>query len=260
MSSESPTGTATSENGPPPRRLQRARPNGADLRRLQEDLREAQFPIALRGYDRDAVDRYVKDARHVIAELELSGSPEAAVRHALDEVSEETSGLLQRAYETAEEIQARSRAKADDRIQQAEREAQTLREEASREADEDREAAQREAAALRETARREASEVLEAARRESDDLLEAARRESAELRATAKRETGELRTATESRVEALERHAETVLRERRRLIDDMRAVAKEQLEIADAAAARFPQNGAAGDHAPPQPEGAERQA
>ena len=216
MRTESPT---ASENGPAPRRLQRSRPNGTDLRRRQENLREAEFPIALRGYDRDVVDRYVKEARAVIAELELSASPEAAVRNALDEVSEETSGLLQRAYETAEEIQARSRAKADDRIQQAEREAQ----------------------GLRAGAEHDAEATRDGARREADELLETARREAAELRANAKREVEQLRSTTEARVQELERHAETVWRERRRLIDDMRAVGKEQLEIAEAAMARFPQ-------------------
>jgi cell division septum initiation protein DivIVA len=217
--SEGPTSPAGSENGPSPRKYQRSRPNGADLRRLGENLREAHFPIALRGYDRDAVDRYVKEARRVITELELSASPEAAVRHALDEVSEETSGLLQRAYETAEEIQARSRAKADDRIQQAERDAESMCE-----------AAEREAEATRTDARREA-----------DELLETARRDAAELRAKVKGESEQLRTTTEARVQELERHVETVLRERRRLIDDMRAVGKEQLDIAEAATARFPQ-------------------
>ena len=205
-----PVEPPASENGPPPRRLQRSRPNGADLRRLGADLREAHFPIALRGYDREAVDRYVKEARHVITELELSSSPEAAVRNALDEVSEETSGLLQRAYETAEEIQARSREKADDRIQQAEREAQGTREAAASEAEATRGAAQREA----------------------NELLEKARREADELRAKTKREVDQLRTSTELHVQELERNAEAVWRDRRRLIDDMRAVAQEQLEIA----------------------------
>jgi cell division septum initiation protein DivIVA len=187
---------------------------------MQVELREANFPIALRGYDRDAVDRYVKEARRVIAELELSASPEAAVRNALDEVSEETSGLLQRAYETAEEIQARSRAKADDRIQQAEREGQAMRE-----------AAEQEAEATRSDGRREAQELLEAARREAE-----------ELRATVRREVEQLRAVTESRVQELERHADTVWRDRRRLLDDMRSIAQEQLEIAEAAMARFPQS------------------
>ena len=228
--------------------------NGVDLRRLQAELREADFPIALRGYDRDAVDRYVKEARRVLAELELSASPEAAVRHALDEVSEETSGLLQRAYETAEEIQARSRAKADDRIQQAERDAQALREAAEREAEELRNDARRETTDLVETARREVTDLVETARREANDLVETARREAGELRAKAKREVEQLRTSTETRVQELERHADTVGRERRRLLDDMRAVAQEQLEIAEAAMARFPQNGAAGGDQPaPEP-------
>ena len=217
--SESANGPAAGENGPPPRRFKTSRLNGTDLRRLQEDVREAQFPIALRGYERVAVDRYVKEARQVIAELELSGSPEAAVRNALDEVSEETSGLLQRAYETSEEIQARSRAKADDRIQQAERDAQ----------------------AMRAAAEREAEATRDGSRREANDLLESARREAEELRAKVKREVEQLRATTEARVGELERHAETVWRERRRLIDDMRAVAQEQLEIAEAAMARFPQ-------------------
>jgi hypothetical protein len=186
---------------------------------MQEEVREADFPIALRGYERTAVDRYVKEARRVIAELELSGSPEAAVRNALDEVSEETSGLLQRAYETSEEIAARSRSKADDRIQQAEREA----------------------GALREAAMSDAREVREAAERETQELRAAAMRDAQEMRATAKQEVEKLRAETEARVQELERNAETVWRERRRVIDDMRAVAQEQLEIAEAAMARFPQ-------------------
>jgi cell division septum initiation protein DivIVA len=236
--SERPAEPAPSTNGPATKRLQRTRMNGADLRRMGEELREANFPIALRGYDRDAVDRYVKEARRVIAELELSSSPEAAVRNALDEVSEETSGLLQRAYETAEEIQARSRAKADDRIQQAEREAEAMRENVAREVE-----------GLRDEARREANELVESARREAE-----------ELRAKARREAEQLRSATESRAQELERHADTVWRERRRLIDDMRTVAQEQLEIAEAAAARFPQNAAAGEQARPAVESAEQPA
>ena len=46
--------------------------------------------------------------------------------------------------------------------------------------------------------------------------------------------------AAEARVRELERDAETIWQERRRLIEDMSAVAQQQLEIAEAAAARFP--------------------
>jgi DivIVA domain-containing protein len=86
-------------------------------------VRDVDFPIALRGYDRDAVDDYVREVNRIIAELQVSRSPRSAIRHALDQVSEETFGILERAHETADEIAARSRVQADDRLQWAEREA-----------------------------------------------------------------------------------------------------------------------------------------
>ena len=92
-----------------------------------EEIRSISFPAAIRGYDRDAVDAYVERVNRLIAELEISRSPESAVKHAVAQVSEETRGILERAHETAEDITARSRAKADDRIQQAEREAEEIR-------------------------------------------------------------------------------------------------------------------------------------
>ena len=86
-------------------------------------VRDTSFPIALRGYDRDAVDAYVHEVNRIIAELQVGRSPQSAIRHALDQVSEETKGILERAHETADEITARSRSQADDRVQWAEREA-----------------------------------------------------------------------------------------------------------------------------------------
>jgi DivIVA domain-containing protein len=247
VATDSSTDPAGKENRLPTQRLSRSRLNDADRRRMQENLREVDFPIAMRGYDRAAVDRYVKEVNRVIAELELSSSPESAVRHALDEVSEETSGLLQRAYETSEEITARSRAKADDRIQQAEREAEAMREAAGRDARE-----------VRETAQREAEELRASAKQESEELRASAKQQSEELRASVNQQTQQLRAATEARVEELERNAEAVWRERRRLIEDMRSVAKEQLEIAEAAMARFPQTSAGAGAKQPATEGPEQ--
>ena len=86
-------------------------------------VRDASFPIVLRGYDREAVDAYVQEVNRIIAELQVGRSPQSAIRHALDQVSEETKGILERAHETADEITARSRSQADDRLQWAEREA-----------------------------------------------------------------------------------------------------------------------------------------
>jgi DivIVA domain-containing protein len=106
--------------------------------RAAQTARDVDFPLALRGYDRAAVDEYVEEVNRAIAELEISASPQSAIRHALEQVSEETSGLLQRAHETADEITARSRAQADDRLQRAQSEAEEVREVAAREAAETR--------------------------------------------------------------------------------------------------------------------------
>ena len=92
------------------------------------ELRDVQFSAALRGYDRDEVDRFVARVNQVLAELQITAAPESAIRHALKQVSEETQGILERAHETAEEITRRSRSQADDRLQQAEAEARGLRE------------------------------------------------------------------------------------------------------------------------------------
>jgi hypothetical protein len=90
------------------------------------------FPVALRGYDRIAVDAYVEHTTQLIAELQSTRSPEAAVRRALERVGEEISGILQRAHDTADEITARSRAEAEERLETARREGGELTAEAER--------------------------------------------------------------------------------------------------------------------------------
>src|SRR3954447_1489805 len=88
------------------------------------------FPVAMRGYDRAAVDAFLQEVVQMIADLESRQSQDSVVQRAIAEVGEETAGILQRAHETAEEIAARSRAQAEGRIQRAEREAELLRQEA----------------------------------------------------------------------------------------------------------------------------------
>lgn len=88
------------------------------------------FPLAVRGYDRHAVDAFVQEVLELVSELEGRQTRESVVQRALDEIGEETAGILQRAHETADEIAARSRAQAEGRIQRAEREADMLRQQA----------------------------------------------------------------------------------------------------------------------------------
>lgn len=84
---------------------------------------DVDFPIVLRGYDRIAVDAYVRQTSQLVAELQATRSPEAAVRRALERVGEEVSGILQRAHDTAEEITSQSRREAEDRLEAARQEA-----------------------------------------------------------------------------------------------------------------------------------------
>jgi cell division septum initiation protein DivIVA len=106
-------------------RFQRSQPGEASRR-----AREVDFPIVLRGYDRQLVDQYVEEMAQLLDSLEATQTRETVVQRALDEVGEQTSSILQRAHETAEEITARSRAKAEGRLQRAEREADLLRRDA----------------------------------------------------------------------------------------------------------------------------------
>jgi cell division initiation protein len=101
----------------------------APLRTLPDDpvaAVNADFPVGLRGYDRLAVDAYVQRTSQLVAELQATRSPEAAVRRALERVGEQISGILQRAHDTAEQITAQSRGEAEDRLEQARAEAREI--------------------------------------------------------------------------------------------------------------------------------------
>ncbi len=235
----------------PTPRFQSNRMTGAEREKTISDAREVRFPVALRGYDRAAVDRYVREVNRVIAELEISSSPEMAVRHALDEVSEETREILQRAHQSAEELTARSRARADERLEQAEQEAQEMRDTAQREAHELRETTQCEAEEMRAQAASEAAETRETATHEAEQVRQNADHEAQRLRTTAQREADDLRAATrreaeetiehaETRARELGHSAETIWRERRRLIEDVRGAGEQLVAIGDTESKRFP--------------------
>jgi cell division septum initiation protein DivIVA len=99
-------------------------------RSATERIANRDFPLAVRGYERSAVDAFVQEVLELVSELEGRQTRETVIQRALDEIGEETAGILQRAHETADEIAARSRAQAEGRIQRAEREADMLRQQA----------------------------------------------------------------------------------------------------------------------------------
>jgi cell division initiation protein len=136
-------------------------------------VRRADFPVVLRGYDRSAVDAYVAEVAQLVAELEATQLPQAAVQRALDEVGEETSEILKRAHTAAEEVTSRSRSEAAARLASAERDADLIRRDADdqiRTLDDDVRAIWHERQRLIEDLRQLAEDVLAL----SDDALDRA--------------------------------------------------------------------------------------
>ena len=102
----------------------------APTTRLPDDLGRVVsavgFPVAVRGYDRVAVDAYVRRMSQLVAELEATRSPERAVDRAVERVGEQIAGVLQRARDTAEQITAQSRREAEERLEVAGHEADEI--------------------------------------------------------------------------------------------------------------------------------------
>jgi DivIVA domain-containing protein len=139
-----------------------------------ERVRAVDFGVALRGYDRGAVDKYVAEVAQLVAELEATQTREGVVQRALAEVGEQTSGILQHAHDTAEEIAARSRSQAEGRLQRAEEEADQARQDADSYSQQTREEADRYSEQVVEDARRlweERQRLIEDLRQLADEVL-----------------------------------------------------------------------------------------
>jgi cell division septum initiation protein DivIVA len=200
------------------------------------EIRNPSFPGSRRSYDRRAVDAYVERVNRVIAELEVSSSPQAAVRHALDRVAEQVGGILQRARETAEQIISSARQEAEENTARAKAEAAEFVVNASDEADRTR----AEAKELIAKARVEADEILASSRTEAAKTVTRSREEAEENRQRAEKEIAALREEAEARMRELQADTAAVWDDRRELLDDIRVMTVRLQEVAAAAAARFP--------------------
>ena len=200
------------------------------------DLSNVSFPVAMRGYDREAVEAYVKRVNRVIAELKVSASPRAAVTHALEQTEQQVSGLLQRARDTGEEIVASARQEAEEIVSKAKADAAELHVNVSSEAD----AIKAEAEQVRADARTEAEDILARSQQEAESTRTRSQAEAEERRRQLEEELDALREQAEARMRALQTDTEHVQEERRELLEDIRVRGASLLEIADAAVAREP--------------------
>jgi DivIVA domain-containing protein len=85
-----------------------------------------------------------------------------------------------------------------------------------------------------------AAEVTGTSRREADERLEGARRAAEERIAEAELKAAELTAGAEARVRELDLDTDRIWAERDRIVADMRDLARQLTELADAAAERFP--------------------
>jgi DivIVA domain-containing protein len=138
---------------------------------VPQDILDVSFPVSVRGYDRRAVDAYTERVNRVIAELKVSASPPAAVRHALEQAEEKVQGLLHAAREAAEEITASARREAEESTDRAKAEAARLIVNTSAEADR----VKIEADELIANARTEANETVAKAKAGAEEMVTEAR-------------------------------------------------------------------------------------
>jgi DivIVA domain-containing protein len=155
--------TASAERtqaAPLPARSESVRPE------VPAEIRDVSFHRAAGGYARREVDRYVERVNGLIAELEITRSPESAIKHAFAQVGEQTSGILQQAGETADQITQAAQADAEATVARARSEASGIVAEARGEAEGIVERATAQAKVLR----RRADEELRKLRAETDAI------------------------------------------------------------------------------------------
>jgi DivIVA domain-containing protein len=192
------------------------------------EIRNVSFPVAVRGYDRRAVDAHFQRVNRVIAELEVSRSPQAAVRAAVDRVSEQTKGILQQARESAEKITTAARDEAGEIVAAAKAEAAELVVNAGAEAD---------------RVRAEAEQVVADARAEAEKIVASANAEANERRRRSEQELAALQEEAQARMDELQADTEAVWKQRQDLLGDIDAMASRLQEAASAAASRFSREG-----------------
>jgi DivIVA domain-containing protein len=208
--------------------------DSSDSETLTSTIEDVAFPVSMRGYDREAVDSYVRRVREVVAQLEASRSPDAAVKDALEKVGEQTKSVLQSAGQSAEQITVAAR----------------------READETGARAKSEAEETVGKAQAEASEIVARSKAEAKETVEKARKEASEHLRRTQEEVSALQEESEARLRELSADTESIRRDRSELLDEIHEFAARVEEVAQAADARFPERKAVDteDEERPEPE------
>lgn len=210
--------------------------DGFDLKYyVPQDLLDVSFPVAVRGYERTAVDAYIQRINRVIAELKVRSSPPAAVRHAVEEAEGTVQGLLQAARDAAEQITESARREAEENTATAKAEAARLIVDTSADADR----VKAEADQVMADAKRDANESRANAKAEAEQIVARAQAEADERLQRFEKEMTERREKAEARMRELQTDTDVVWNERRELLDDIRQMSGDLVELANAAGKRI---------------------
>jgi DivIVA domain-containing protein len=219
---------------------------------VPQDVLDVSFPVSVRGYDRNAVDAYIKRVNRVIAELKVRSSPPAAVRHALEEAEDKVQGLLAAAREAAEQITLSAQQEAEDNTARAKAEAATLLVDTSAEADRMKAEsdelvanAKREAETIVATAQSNADEQRATAKAEAESTVAQAQAEADRRLKRLEEELAARQEEADARMNRLQSDTDAVWHERHELLEDVRRMSDSLVELANAAAARIQHAGGA---------------
>jgi DivIVA domain-containing protein len=193
-------------------------------RQVPADVRNVTFPVAVRGYDRKAVEAYVKRVNRVIAELEVTQSPQAAVRHAVERVEEQTRSVLEEARNSAEKINATAQGEADEIVAQAKAKAADLVVGASTESD---------------RIRAESDERIAQAKAQAERIVAEAKATAEQHRSEADQELAKLHEEAEARRKEVQADTATLWDRRHELLGDIDRMADQLHDAAREAAGRI---------------------
>ena len=175
--------------------------------REAKGVREPHFRRRFWGYDRAQVDAFVERTARRLSDALAGREPDRAVQEALDRVGEETSAVLRRAHQIADELKTRARQEAKERRQDAEQ---------------------------------FAAEVMARSRQEAEERLQRAEEDAAALRRQAEHDAAALRRDSELRITELDAEIDALWQERKRLLDDIERVSQQLHALVVDADSRFP--------------------
>ena len=193
-------------------------------RQVPAEIRNATFPVGVRGYERKAVEAYVKRVNRVIAELEVTRSPQAAVKHAVERVEEQTRSVLEEARNSAERITTTAQGEADEIVAQAKAKSADLVVAASTESD---------------RIRAESDERVAQAKAQAERIVAEAKANAEQHRLEVEQELEKRREEAEARLKELERDTATLWDRRHELLGDIDRMADQLHDAAREAVGRL---------------------